>query len=718
MSELPFAIRALVGTGNIVSFIAERDGEQLAIVNYMVGTLKRRVGTADAWVKNEKLCGKQSAKKRAKMKQAIEAELESAELRARKALDERAEAEAQASKEAAEAAPIETRRGNEKLVLDPANYHATPVGIVWLKPTPNGAVEVRLTNFNASIVSDVVHDDGLETTRLLEIEAVLFGGTPRRFSVPVSRFPSMNWVVEELGPRALVYPGMSIKDHARAAIQTLSTDIANRRVYTHTGWRRIGDKWFYLHTGGAIGPDGPVTDIEVNLPESLSAFRLSAPMTDDHLRRAIRASLDILKLGPPRVVAPILAAVYRSVIDVSDFVISLYGHTGVFKTELAALAMQHLGAEFTARKLPASWSSTGNALEAVAFTMKDAILVIDDFAPGGSSVDIARYHKEADRVLRAQGNNSGRGRLRPDGMPRPTRHPRGLILTTGEEVPRGESLRARQLIIEIKQGDIIPPLLAEAQTAGTAGLYAGATAGFLQWMASRLDNLRAGLRDAVSQLRTESLGLPHRRMHDVVAHLAFGLRTFLNFAVDVGAINKTDAEQPYTSALGAMLEQAAEQREYLHAADPARRYLELIGAAIVAGEAHLNSPDGDCPKNPERWGWTAFENAGYDLKYRPSGDCIGWLDDNDVYLEPSAAYRVAQKMGGQNDGMAVSERTLRKRLAEGGCLATTDRDRGKVVVRRTLQGHRRDVLHLDAARIMLDESAQPAQQAHETGWNG
>jgi hypothetical protein len=116
-----------------------------------------------------------------------------------------------------------------------------PFGIVWLKPTPNGEAEVRLTNFVATIVSDVIRDDGAETTRFLEIEASIFDRAPRRFTVAVNRFAGMNWAVEELGPRALVYPGMSIRDHARAAIQTLSSDIAVRRVYTHTGWRWIGD---------------------------------------------------------------------------------------------------------------------------------------------------------------------------------------------------------------------------------------------------------------------------------------------------------------------------------------------------------------------------------------------------------------------------------------------------------------------------------------------
>src|SRR6185503_10786184 len=97
-----------------------------------------------------------------------------------------------------------------------------------------------------------------------------------------------------------------------------------------------------------------------------------------------------------------------------DFGLQVTGPTGVFKSELAALAQQHFGAGLDARHFPGSWSSTGNALEATAFALKDAIMVVDDFAPCGSTSDVQRLHREADRLLRAQGNHSGRQRMRAD----------------------------------------------------------------------------------------------------------------------------------------------------------------------------------------------------------------------------------------------------------------------------------------------------------------
>src|SRR5206468_3731005 len=94
------------------------------------------------------------------------------------------------------------------------------------------------------------------------------------------------------------------------------------------------------------------------------------------------------------------------------------------------------------------------SLEGLASTAKDALLVVDDFAPQGGAHDVARYHREADRLLRAQGNRAGRGRCRPDGSVRPARPPRGSIISTGEDVPRGQSLRARLLVLELAPGEL------------------------------------------------------------------------------------------------------------------------------------------------------------------------------------------------------------------------------------------------------------------------
>ena len=323
------------------------------------------------------------------------------------------------------------------------------------KQTPEGPVSVQLANFQAEIIEQVTHDDGAEQRTVLSIQGTMSGGRDLpAVQVSAEEFSRMNWPIQHWGVNAVVSAGMSSRDHLRAAIQLLSPSVARRVEYAHTGWRLIENRWLYLHAGGAIGPDGEDTTIAVALPDGLAGYRLPAPPTSEGLRLAVRASLGLLNVAKRRITFQIFASAYRSVLGNVDFASFLVGPTGVFKSELSALEQQHFGPELDARHFPGSWSSTANALEATAFPVKDAIMVVDDFAPGGATNDIQRLHRDADRLLRAQGNHSGRQRMRADGGLRPTKPPRGLIVSTGEDLPRGQSLRARLMVNEIGPGDV------------------------------------------------------------------------------------------------------------------------------------------------------------------------------------------------------------------------------------------------------------------------
>src|SRR5439155_14811191 len=115
---------------------------------------------------------------------------------------------------------------------------------------------------------------------------------------------------------------------------------------------------------------------------------------------ALRADLELLEFAAPRLMYPLLGAVYRAVLGPVDCSVALIGQTGQGKSELAALAQQHFGAALHRLNLPGNWTSTANALEALAFLAKDVLLVIDDFKPGGSKAEIDQLHAKADRVLR------------------------------------------------------------------------------------------------------------------------------------------------------------------------------------------------------------------------------------------------------------------------------------------------------------------------------
>jgi hypothetical protein len=595
-------------------------------------------------------------------------------------------------------------------------YRISGGRIVHVRPTLQGAVEVPLCNFWVRIVQTVRRDDGAESSTAFAVEGAQVDGRPLpRAIIKASDFPRMDWPTSAWGGLAVVYAGMGTRDHLRCAIELLSIDRAERVEYMHTGWREVGGRWFYLHAAGAIGNDGPADGVVVALPAALSGFTLPKPPDGDSLRNAIRASLRLLDLGQACLMFPLLAGVYRSVLGPCDFGLHTCGITGTFKTETAALFQQHLGAGLDARHLPASWSSTGNALELLAFTAKDALLVVDDFAPAGSTSDVQRFNREADRVFRAQGNAAGRARLSSDALLRQGKPPRGLILSTGEDIPRLQSVRARLLVLEFTAGDIDVAKLTACQKDAAAGLYATAMAGFVRSLAPRYADVRGQLRAEVADLRESALtGTAHRRTPEIVSNLYLGLRHFLDFAETVGAIDAEHKADLLKRAWRALGEAAAAQADHLHTADPVGQFLRLLAAAIACGRAHCAAPNGDAPENATAWGWREREiRTGGDsrIEYQPQGTRIGWIEGTDLLLEPEASYAVVQDLARvQGDSLPVSGPTLRRRLKERGLLVT--HEQGKLLTRRTLDGQRRFVLHLGVGVIPQEEGESGEQGDH------
>jgi phage/plasmid primase-like uncharacterized protein len=589
-------------------------------------------------------------------------------------------------------------------------YRLKNGGIYYTYPTRDGdEAERRLANFTATIAADVIRDDGVETLHVFEIEARL-NGRALTFPVAAAQFAGLGWVAQNMGARAVVGSGAATKDKVREAIQLLSGNISERHVYTHIGWRKIGDDWAYLHAGGAIGKAGALDGVEVSLHGGLADYRLAAPPCGEELKTAIRTSLRILDLAEDRVTFPALAAVWRAPLGASDFSPFLSGLTGVMKSELAALMQAHWGAAFHGKHLPAAWSSTANSLEAQAFLAKDALFVVDDFIPRGSTADVARLHEKADRVLRAQGNNSGRGRCNPDGTPRPEKPPRGLIVSTGEEIPAGHSLRARLFLVEMKPNGLDLEKLTELQQFAGEAIFAAAMAGYVRWMAGRYKQVTDGYRQAVRKMRETGDVSSHLRTNDIVRALTAAWSIFLDYAQDSGAIDKARRLDLERRAAFAFAIVAEEQSEIQRASDPVARFGELLRSAIKSGEAYVAQTDGKMPVSAESWGWREVTRD----NWQPQGACVGWLDIDNLYLEPTTAHRIAEKMAAQGQSLGLTVQTLSKRLSERG-LISTEMLGGKrrLTTRKTIAKQRVQVLH---ARITLvypdDDSKKVHQLAH------
>jgi len=356
----------------------------------------------------------------------------------------------------------------------------------------------------------------------------------------------------------------------------------------------------------------------------------------------------------------------RSVLGTSDISEHITGKTGTFKTSVAALAMQHFGAGFERKSLPGSWFGTANANSEKQFILKDALFLIDDFVPQGSSSDVDRQHKDADRILRGQGNNSGRARLSRDATSvRYANPPRGLTLSTGEDVPRGQSLNSRFWLLEFAPGDVDEEKLTACQGDARIGIYAEAMSAFLQWLAPQYAEVKQRLPQQIEEFRdTATRSGQHARTPEIIANLMLGLRYFLRFAVEVKAVSADDAKELREKAWRALGRGAAAQTRGQASEEPARRFVNLIAAALDRGDACLREAATAKPLDGEK------------------GRCVGWTtDDGLVLLNPESAFATAHELSRQQgEPFSVRMKTLGKRLEERGFLTGHDKHRNTTQV--------------------------------------
>jgi hypothetical protein len=565
------------------------------------------------------------------------------------------------------------------------------------KELQGGVVPIPLTNFDAEIIEEITIDDGVEERR----EVLIAGRTPNGrlltpVRMPVPRFAAMSWPTERWGNAAIVRAGLGTKDHVRAAIQMLSENSVERSIYAHTGWRRIGDRWFFLHGGGAIGQDGAADAITVEVTEKLGRLVLALPNDDDELRRAIRASLTCLDVAPLGVTAALLGAAYLAPLREAlrsvppDLVVYLRGPTGAFKSELTALAQAHFG-DFTRDTLPLNYSATVTSIEGTPFAAKDALIVVDDFHPPASRAEAAAMEATINRLFRAVGNQTSRSRSQANLQLRPDRPPRGVVMSSGERLPGIVSSLARAYVVELKAGDVKLDLLTRLQKARS--LFAIATGGYVRWLAPQLNALANDLPARFEALRTELQGVAfHARQPGQLAHLLVGLELFSRFAVEMGAIDREESERRLAACRAAMLSATATRSTALSDETPITLFLRLLSDGFGSRRIYVE-PTGNSgrpPENAGEWGWEPVlqrdQNGEERVEVRrpPGGRAIGLLDDQHVYLladELQAFLKGAAARSGTE--FPIDGRSLREELANAGLIKTETEQHQGGVVRRT-----------------------------------
>lgn len=459
-----------------------------------------------------------------------------------------------------------------------------------------------LADFAALIVSEVRQEDGAgEAARVFEVQGTRPDGRPMhppRVMVTAAEFSGMAWPVKEWGAAGMVHAGQGKKDKARAAVQAMSNarGVTERTVYQHTGWTTHPEHGpVYLTAGAVIGAAGGVPGVDVELSGRLGRYALPDPAREERqdVCAAVRASLALADLAPDAVAVPVLGAVYRAPLGAADFAVWVTGETGRHKTAFMGLVMAHHGAGWSRKFLPDGWNSSANALEKNAFTVKDGLFLVDDFKPSGSASDTAKAYAAVSRVLQGVADGQGRGTLTMNRESRAALFPRGLVMSSSEDLPRGHSNRARAVIVEVTRPLIDSPARSAAYFDGeekaAAGVYALALAAFIQAVAAVFAGVTAGSpahRARVRALAPAFQGA-HGRTGDAAAELAYSWEVWLSFAVAVGAIDEGKAVERWARVVSALRDTASGQGGHLQEADPVARALAVLSGLLAQGRVYL-----------------------------------------------------------------------------------------------------------------------------------
>jgi hypothetical protein len=602
-------------------------------------------------------------------------------------------------------------------------------GAFWQKKktADDGLAEFPLCNFTCKIVEEITNDDGLADSSFLRIEGRRSDNVPLPMQdVPAKSFYSSlgNWPNEHWGTTPFIYPGAAKKDNLRAAVHlfsTLNADVPRRVIYSYTGWKKINDAWHYLTGSGAITNKGLIEGVEVDLGGGhMSRYQIPAPLAGDELKQAVADSALLMEVCPNKqhIGSVLFSAMARAPLGEcypTDFVLFLHGLTGSKKSELAALVLGFYG-DFTARTLPSNFSDTDNAIEVKTFQSKDAIHVVDDFKPATSQTEAAKTHAKAERLIRNTGNQQGRGRLTADSRAKPAPYNRSLAIITGEDLPRGQSLLGRALVLEIGRADVDVKVLTRMQQARDMGRLSGLMAAYLQWLAPNMDQHKKDFPKRVHQCRNsaiqEGFASSHPRAPEIYANLVIGSEIFIDFLQDAGSITLEQANVLSSEVETGLQQSFTEQAAYQIEQDEVERFMQLLRAAFSSGSCHIANrfDQGPPASRPYAWGW---RNAGVDMagdkNYNPMGDCIGYYCDAagaapaEVWLIQENAFKIAAQFArNQGDSLLLSAPSLWRRMSERGLIVKMEPARSgngckpKLTVKRTVAGRSMRIMVLSA----------------------
>lgn len=506
----------------------------------------------------------------------------------------------------------------------------------------DGSEEV-LTNFSAEITKDLFYDDGIDSVRHVEIK----GQTPNgeKFS-GVRPIEDLEIQIRKTialigGPRLRIFPSCSSK--AADAIKALSNP-KSEIIYTHTGWRQIGNKMCFLLPGGSLG----TTTAKVEIPHGkANLFHLPNKVSEADVRNAFKVFKGLFKIAAPNIMWPIVshtlsAPLMHFLPGCQRTALHITGTTGSYKTTLTCLVMNFFG-DFSSLTPTETWKSTPNALERIGFHYKDLPFLIDDFKLSTSR------SQNVVQLLQTYADGTAKARMDQTATIRKSYPIRGTVLSTGEDVPPGEaSLLSRMLVLDLSRNAVDVEKLTESQY--DSRWLPFLTSAFLHWLSKDPVEQEAKLKISFETLRDfflRAVGKTpgfHPRLASGAAVSALGGGTFINWAVEKNLLTYEEGKVLKNMLLEAWIELLQRHAPEVLGQQADAVFMQTLKQMLSTGRVRVD------PIN--------YENDS-------RAPLVGWIDDRFFYMDGGSAYHEVQRfLSEEKRALQFSQRAIYKQLAK------------------------------------------------------
>lgn len=526
---------------------------------------------------------------------------------------------------------------NEEKIYSKGSYEVNQEGLLfYLQPLKDaeGISKEPIANHAPMLRRIVRKQDGFTTTEQIEFSA----RRNHKYEAPVCvDKKTMIGAQPHVGfsPACRIYLGRGNTSHYSEFMAIQCEDAEVETIYSHTGWIITEDgQRVYLNGDHSVCKDGLTQDYAVELDPDFQCFRFF-PVEDDVADCFSSVLHGLANAVPDWVHIPLLA--YTFMTPLNDmlrskgkepcFSLYLIGKTGSYKSSLSKLLLCFFGKLSYADTAPVTFLDTQNAIGRKLAVGADLPLLLDDRRPTNNSADKLRYEGIEKFVSSAIGDRATRGRLNADSTAKVSYVAKSNLIVTAEEafVNIGSSSIARSVSIELQPDTVKFRELQELQD--NPGHFNKVMQLYIQWIINHYDQISDASDSLLKEYREVFSEAGHARLATAFSQLMFGYAMYLLFLKDSGQIDGNGVDARLSRAKTVFLDMCDKQSKKVDSEKPTVLFTDLLKEMLETKRVIIR----ELRKVQDVNGETV--NPAIAGK-----SCIGYRDDDYIYLIPQVAY--------------------------------------------------------------------------------